>query len=54
LSEKLRRAYILGAGGEMAQFIANGQPKKWEIFCDAFAAEDRQFCTQLFSYVSQT
>lgn len=48
LPSDLRRAYILGAGGEMSEFIKNGQQRDWQTFCNAFPKDDREFCRQIF------
>lgn len=48
LSPNLQKAYILGAGGEMSEFIKNGQEKDWHAFCGSFSTEQNSFCLQLF------
>lgn len=52
LSPDLREAYILGAGGEMSEFIKNGQNKDWQTFCNYFPQEDQAFCSQIFQKVT--
>lgn len=48
LSTELRRAYMMGAGGEMSEFIKNGQKKDWKTFCSYFPEDDSVFCSQIF------
>jgi len=51
LSSDLRKAYILGTGGEMSEFIKNGQMKDWKSFCNHFPLEDQSFCSEIFREV---
>lgn len=45
---EIRRAYILGTGNEMGEFIKNGVNKNWESFCNYFEGSDVKFCKELF------
>ena len=49
LSDEMRRAYILGAGTEMKQYLISGTVRDWESFCGAFTEpEDTQLCEGIF------
>ncbi len=46
--DDFRKAYISGAGTEMAQFLKNGVSKDWSRFCKSFSQDDYDFCVGFF------
>lgn len=50
LNADLRKAYIMGAGTEMKQYLISGTERDWKSFCASFtAAEDITLCQNLFA-----
>jgi len=51
-AEEPRRAFIVGAGTEMNQFLINGVKIDWQTFCQPFPSDEFSLCRSIFEKTS--